>query len=128
MAFFIRVVANLTDRAVSEVEQLNQSTCKRVTGDRMSCMNCHDPHYTPDATRRTEYFRGKCLACHNQPGFAKTHHPENLDCTSCHMPRTSARNVLHVAWTDHRIRRLPQVNTAEPEPEKSEELIPIFSP
>jgi hypothetical protein len=128
LSFFVRAGANLTDRAVSEVEQLSQSTCKRVTGDRMSCMNCHDPHYTPDAEHRALFFRGKCLVCHNQPEFAKTHHPENLDCTSCHMPRTGARNVLHVAWTDHRIRRLPAVNTVEPPQENSEDLVPIFSP
>jgi hypothetical protein len=127
LAFFVRAGANLTDRAVSEVEQLNQSTCKRVSGDRMSCMNCHDPHYTPDADRRAAFFRGKCLACHNQPEFAKTHHRENADCTHCHMPRTGARNVLHVAWTDHRIRKVPDVKTVEPLPEKSEELTPIFS-
>jgi hypothetical protein len=128
LAFFVRAGAKLTDRAVSEIEQLSQSTCKRVSGDRMSCMNCHDSHYTPDADHRTAFFRGKCLACHNQPEFAKTHHPENLDCTSCHMPRAGARNVLHVAWTDHRIRRVPEVNAVEPLPEKSEELTPIFSP
>jgi tetratricopeptide (TPR) repeat protein len=91
-------------------------------------MNCHDPHYTPDADHRTAFFRGKCLACHNQPEFAKTHHPENLDCTSCHMPRAGARNVLHVAWTDHRIRKLPEINNVELQPQKSTELTPILSP
>lgn len=128
LAFFVRAGANLTDRAVSEIEQLNQSTCKRVSGDRMSCMNCHDPHYTPDADHRAAFFRGKCLACHAQPEIAKTHHPENPDCTSCHMPRSGARNVLHVAWTDHRIRRVPEVRSVEPEPDQKGELTPIFSP
>jgi hypothetical protein len=128
LAFYVRAGANLTDRAVSEIEQLGQSTCKRVSGDRMSCMNCHDPHYTPDAAHQAAFFRGKCLACHNQPEFAKTHHPENPDCTNCHMPRTGARNVLHVAWTDHRIRRVPEMNGVEPQPDKNEELTSIFSP
>jgi hypothetical protein len=128
LAFFVRSGANLADRAVSEVEQLEQSKCKRTSGDRMSCMSCHDPHYTPDAAHRAAFFRGKCLVCHNQPEFAKTHHHENPDCTSCHMPRTGARNVLHVAWTDHRIRKVPNVKTVEPPAEKSEELAPIFSP
>ena len=128
LAFFVRANANLTDRAVSEIEQLDQSTCKRVSGDRMSCMNCHDPHYTPDADHRVAFFRAKCLACHNQPGFAETHHSENPDCTNCHMPGTGARNVLHVAWTDHRIRRVPEVKAHEPPLDQKGELTPIFSP
>jgi tetratricopeptide (TPR) repeat protein len=128
LAFYVRAGANLSDRAVSEVEQLSQSTCKRASGDRMSCMSCHDPHYTPDAPHRAEFFRSKCLACHSQPQFAATHHPENQDCTSCHMPRTGARNVLHVAWTDHRIRRQPANTSSESDPKSGEGLIPIFSP
>jgi Flp pilus assembly protein TadD len=128
LAFYVRTGANLTDRAVSEVEQLSQSTCKRMSGDRMSCMNCHDPHYTPDASHRVAFYRAKCLACHNQPQFAKTHHPENDDCTSCHMPRTGARNVLHVAWTDHRIRKLPEAAPAGSQADDRGQLTPIFSP
>ena len=128
LAFYVHTGANLTDRAVSEVEQLSQSTCKRASGDRMSCMSCHDPHYTPDASYRVTFFRGKCLGCHNEPQFAATHHPENQDCTSCHMPRSGARNVLHVAWTDHRIRKQPAVLSSESDAPQSGELAPIFSP
>ena len=128
LAFYVRAGANLTDRAVSEVEQLSQSTCKRMSGDRMSCTSCHDPHSRPDSGHRASFFRTKCLACHNQPNFAGAHHPENTDCTSCHMPQTSARNVLHVAWTDHRIRRLPEKPMPAPDQNASGELVPIFSP
>src|SRR6202035_1454235 len=128
MAYYVRAGANLTDRAVSEVEQFSQSKCKRSTGDQMSCMSCHDPHYTPDEPHRIAYFRGKCLVCHNRPEFALTHHAENADCTSCHMPRTGARNVLHVAWTDHRIRVPPAKSPIEPGTEPSGVLTPIFSP
>jgi hypothetical protein len=128
VAYYVRTGAKLTDRAVSEVEQLSQSTCKRMSGDRMSCMSCHDPHYTPDASNRAAFFRAKCLACHNEPQFAKAHHPEENDCTSCHMPRTGARNVLHVAWTDHRIRKLPEAFVAESQSTDGGELTAIFSP
>ena len=120
--------ADLTDRAVSEVEQLSQSTCKRVSGDRMSCMSCHDPHYTPDTSHRVAFFRTKCLDCHSQPYFVTSHHPENQDCTSCHMPRTGARNVLHVAWTDHRIRKKADAGTEETGITEHGDLTPIFSP
>jgi predicted CXXCH cytochrome family protein len=127
LAFYVRAGANLTDRAVSEVEQLSQSRCKRMSGDRMSCMSCHDPHYSPDASHSVAFYRSKCLACHSQTEFAKTHHPENQDCTSCHMPRSGARNILHVAWTDHRIRKRPEP-MHEPSLPESGELTPIFSP
>jgi Flp pilus assembly protein TadD len=127
LAYYVRKGAKLTDRAVSEVEQLSQSTCKRSSGDRMSCTSCHDPHFTPDSEHRVAFFRGKCLACHNQPEFARYHHPENRDCTACHMPRTGARNVLHVAWTDHRIRKQPQIASPHPLTRDADELTPIFS-
>ncbi|MBS1805943.1 MAG: hypothetical protein JST28_21585 [Acidobacteria bacterium] len=129
LAFYVRTKANLTQRGVSEVEQLAQSTCKRMSGDRMSCTSCHDPHYTPAAAEKAAFFRGKCLACHSQPEFAQTHHPENKDCTSCHMSRTGAENIPHVAWTDHRILKLPEASNSKTVLESSSgDLTPIFSP
>jgi tetratricopeptide (TPR) repeat protein len=128
VAFYVKTSANLVDRGVSEVEQLSQSTCKRISGDRMSCTSCHDPHYTPPPTEKASFFRAKCLSCHSRPDFAVQHHPENSDCTGCHMPRTGAENIPHVAWTDHRILVRPPVPTP-PSSEKmgSEELSAIFS-
>jgi predicted CXXCH cytochrome family protein len=110
------------------VEQFAQSTCKRVSGEKMSCTNCHDPHFTPDAQQRTAFYRGKCLACHSEPQFAVSHHPENQDCTSCHMTRSGAQNIPHVAWTDHRILKLPASVKTEPRTQAQEQLAPIFSP
>jgi predicted CXXCH cytochrome family protein len=115
-------------RGVSEVEQLAQSTCKRMSGDKMSCTSCHDPHFTPPPEQRAAFFRAKCLNCHNQPEFARSHHPENPDCTSCHMRHTGAENIPHVAWTDHRILRLPGSSGNGTEHPQSAELSPVFSP
>ena len=128
LAYFVRVGANLTARGVSEVEQLSQSTCKRMSGDRMSCTNCHDPHFTPVPEQKAAFFRSKCLACHSEPSFAATHHPENPDCTSCHMRRLAAGNILHVAWTDHRILRVPESEKAESAKTGGSALKAIFSP
>jgi len=132
-AYFVYSGQGATRRGVSEVEQLSQSVCKRTSGYRMSCSNCHDPHFTPPPEQRAAFYRRKCLACHAQEGFAAAHHPENPDCTSCHMPRTGAENIPHVAWTDHRILRVPE--PANPEsasavaPAKpSTDLRPVFSP
>ena len=128
LAFYIRSKADPRARGVSEVEQLSQSTCKRMSGDKMSCMSCHDPHFTPGPDQRIAFYRSKCLACHAQPAFAASHHPETPDCTSCHMRRTGAENIPHVAWTDHRILRLPDTQTSAADQAASGELQPIFSP
>jgi predicted CXXCH cytochrome family protein len=129
MAYYVFGGANPSARGVSEVEQLSQSTCKRTSGDKMSCTSCHDPHYTPAPEQRAAFYRNKCLSCHAEPGFAASHHPENQDCTSCHMARTGAENIPHVAWTDHRILRVPEeglkVQAHDPTPN---ELSPVFSP
>jgi Cytochrome c554 and c-prime len=128
LAFYIRTKADPRARGVSEVEQLSQSTCKRMSGDKMSCLSCHDPHLTPGPEQRVGFYRSKCLACHAQPEFAASHHSENPDCTSCHMGRIGAGNIPHVAWTDHRILRVPEDGTAPPDHTVAGELAPIFSP
>lgn len=129
LAYYVYAKNNITARGVSEVEQLSQSTCKRMSGDKMSCMSCHDPHFTPAPSQRVAFYRAKCLACHAEPAFARSHHPGNPDCTSCHMPHNGAQNIPHVAWTDHRILRIPdQSPAAAPASETKNELVPIFSP
>jgi predicted CXXCH cytochrome family protein len=128
LAFYVYGNADATSRGVSEVEQLAKSTCKRISGDKMSCTSCHDPHFTPDAGQRTAFFRSKCLGCHNQPEFAASHHPEKQDCTNCHMQASGAQNIPHVAWTDHRILRIPETLKFESPENKKDKLIPIFSP
>jgi tetratricopeptide (TPR) repeat protein len=128
IAYYVYGGENLTRRAVSEVEQLGLSTCKRVSGDHMSCLSCHDPHYTPDAQHRVAFYRDKCLACHGQRGFAAVHHPDNKDCTACHMRRSAAQNVPHVAWTDHRILKLAENSAGEALAAGHGQLTPIFSP
>ncbi len=92
--------------AVSQVEALSQSICKKKTGDSMSCTSCHNPHYSPSAAERTVYYRGKCLACHGG-SFAEKHHPTEKDCTSCHMPAAVSSDIVHTQVTDHRIPRRP---------------------
>ena len=115
-------------RATSQWEALLQSGCKRGAGDKLTCTTCHDPHGsagTMRAEQRVSYYRAKCLACHEAAGeaastqqetdgkdagkdFGATHHPENQDCTSCHMPRAKAEDIAHEQVTDHRIPRLAQ--------------------
>ncbi len=128
LSYFVVRDKGLLSRSVSEVEQLSTSGCKRASGDRMRCTSCHDPHMRPTPETRVAFYRGKCLSCHGAPEFARTHHPEQQDCTSCHMPRASAEDVPHVAWTDHRILRQPELpGTTEPV-SSAKVLTAIFSP
>jgi predicted CXXCH cytochrome family protein len=106
-------------RATSQWEALAESRCKKESGDRLTCTTCHDPHGSPAPEQRVSYYRGKCLGCHGQGGFAASHHPENPDCTQCHMARTPSNDIAHEQVTDHFIKkrvsatRLPVVNTGE---------------
>jgi tetratricopeptide (TPR) repeat protein len=93
-------------RALGQSEALAQSVCKRKSGDSMSCLNCYDPHSTPDGEDRLSYFREKCLACHGEAIGAK-HYAKQMGCTMCHMPRSSSADVAHPQATDHRILRVP---------------------
>jgi predicted CXXCH cytochrome family protein len=93
--------------AVSQVEALAQSKCKRASGDAMSCTSCHDPHRSPSAEEREAYFRQKCMACHKGMLNVDKHHPEQPDCTRCHMPALTS-DIAHTQVTDHRIPRRPQ--------------------
>ncbi len=127
VAYFAAAHESSTERGVSEIEQFSLSRCKQVSGAAMSCTNCHDPHRSPVATERVEFYRAKCLTCHSQASLAATHYPANRDCTSCHMPKTGARNIAHVAWTDHRIRQHPDlIDAPASQRDKARTLLPIL--
>lgn len=129
LSFFVFAGKDTLSRGVSEVEQFSASHCKQASGDVMSCTSCHNPHASPAADERVAFYRAKCVACHSAPSFARTHHPETPDCTGCHMPRSAARNIPHVAWTDHRILRQPGLTPAQLQELRTEDpLMPVFSP
>jgi hypothetical protein len=94
-------------RATSQWEALLKSECKQRSGDRLTCTTCHDPHGNPPPDRRIAFYRQKCLQCHSQHGFAERHHPENPDCTGCHMGRGATTDIAHEQLTDHWIQRHP---------------------
>jgi predicted CXXCH cytochrome family protein len=93
-------------RATSQYEALLRSACKRASGDKLTCTTCHDPHSDPAPAERVAYFRARCLACHTQPAMA-THHPEQQDCATCHMPTRKTVDISHEQVTDHDIEARP---------------------
>jgi predicted CXXCH cytochrome family protein len=101
-------------RATSQWEALLQSECKRKSGERLTCTTCHDPHSEPSAEQRVSYFRNRCLTCHGAPAFVSKHHPDQPDCSGCHMPREKSQDVAHEQVTDHRIQRRPAASTRTP--------------
>jgi predicted CXXCH cytochrome family protein len=96
--------------AVSQVEALAQSQCKKRSGDTMSCTSCHNPHQSPAPPERVAYYRSKCLSCHGA-AFAAKHHEGQPDCLTCHMPASASSDVAHTEVTDHRILRRPQIES-----------------
>jgi predicted CXXCH cytochrome family protein len=94
-------------RAASQYEALLRSRCKIVSGDKLTCTTCHDPHGTPPESNRVAYFRDKCLGCHTGQRMALEHHPEQRDCAVCHMPTSATTDISHEQLTDHRIQRSP---------------------
>jgi Tfp pilus assembly protein PilF len=106
--------------AVSQVEALAQSVCRKKSGDAMSCTSCHDPHSEPSVTERVSYYRRKCLACHGAK-FGETHHTGQPDCTACHMPPSLSTDVAHTEVTDHRI---PRRQSISPQPPHDPNILP----
>ena len=94
-------------RAISQYEALLRSRCKMASGDKLTCTTCHDAHGSPSEIKRVSYYRGKCLSCHTGKAIATDHHPEQQDCTVCHMPRRKTTDVAHEQATEHDIQKRP---------------------
>ena len=99
--------ALLGRRASSQYEALLRSACKRASGDKLTCTTCHDPHGSPGPDDRVAFFRARCLACHTSEKMA-THHSEQQDCASCHMPTRATRDISHEQLTDHDVEARPR--------------------
>ncbi len=88
------------------------SKCYRASGERMSCINCHDPHLEPTHEEAPEYFRKKCLSCHTEKSCTlslqarEQQHPAD-DCAGCHMKKRDVQEISHSSITNHRILARP---------------------
>ena len=98
-------------KVTSHVEQLAQSRCKRISGDRLWCGTCHDPHVVPEPEVRVAWFRQKCLSCHNTSACRETRvarSAQHDDCVICHMSKNPVTDAQHVVYTDHSIPKRPR--------------------
>ena len=114
-------------KVIGHFEGLWLSRCKRMSGDKLWCGTCHDPHWEPAADQKPAYFKAKCLTCHTESSCAakteaRTAQADN--CVGCHMPKRQAIDGLHTAFTDHSIRRSGAEN---PRPTSmASELVPFW--
>ena len=112
--YFVRASAEMGGRrATSQYEALLRSACKAGSGDRLTCTTCHDPHASPAPAERVAFFRARCLSCHATKAIALEHHPEQQDCTRCHMPTRATSDISHEQVTDHNIQRSPKSSDAK---------------
>jgi hypothetical protein len=85
----------------SHVDRLKESACFKTA--KMTCITCHNPHKSV-TTLSANYFDNKCMQCHE---VCKEEQTQN--CTSCHMPKSSSSDIMHVTITDHKIGILKEV-------------------
>jgi hypothetical protein len=98
---------------------MSMSKCYTATKGRLSCLTCHDPHEQP-TTNAVEYYRQKCLTCHNEQSCRLPLHDRQSrepadDCQGCHMPKQALTGIAHSILTNHRIVKTPD----EPFPTES---------
>lgn len=108
---FVRSAKTGGVTVTGHVENLASSACKRISGDRMWCGSCHDPHKVPAPGEAAAWFRSRCLSCHAEKGCSETKQVRartNDNCVACHMPKRTATDAEHVVLTDHSIPRRPR--------------------
>ena len=96
-------------KVTSHFEKLAESRCKIVSGDRLWCGSCHNPHSLPAADEKASFFRSKCLECHAGAvpckASAQLRARSDNRCVDCHMPKNPVIDVAHAVYTDHSIPR-----------------------
>lgn len=84
------------------------SKCYRASGEKLSCITCHDPHVEPNRQEAPVYFKAKCMTCHEEksctlPIETRLKQSPADDCAGCHMPRRDVQEISHSSITNHRI-------------------------
>jgi tetratricopeptide (TPR) repeat protein len=113
----------------AQADRLRKSACFQKSGT-MTCTTCHDPHRTSTAMNRA-LFNSTCRNCHHDPAhqvLCSFTRGNTDNCVSCHMKVGGTRDIPHVSFTDHYIRRnIESTSTGrESESPQSPSLVPVL--
>jgi len=134
ISIYVRSAGHLDQKmAVGQVEQMYASQCFQQSNGKLGCISCHDPHDYPAQAEKTEYYRRRCLVCHEEIGckleskVRRMKSPED-SCIECHMPAFPTADIAHAAATNHRIPRIPGTTVKAPGANKpiSKYLLTLF--
>ena len=107
---FLSMCSRTTRRRRTESGESCGATCaesvRTQSGGKLWCGTCHDPHVKP--TNVTAFYRERCLSCHGAK-LLKIHPQPAQDCVGCHMQRQTAKDGGHTAFTNHDIRKKPEI-------------------
>jgi len=116
-------------KATSHYEKLWQSRCKQASGDRLWCGTCHSIHSRPSPTLSGDFFRSRCLSCHQSSDCREqiSQRESQADlCTSCHMPKAQSLEAEHSVFTDHAIPRRALSEAISPAQTSGSELVEFW--
>jgi hypothetical protein len=120
-------------------DEMATSACYRFSKGALRCSTCHDPHSTPSAEQAADYYRGKCLTCHQSSSctlpLSKRQDTQPVDnCITCHMPQHISPKLVKLGGrgTSHRITKsdgedLPSLDTPRTAPDPGTGLILVNS-
>jgi hypothetical protein len=120
-------VADGKTEAVKHVQQMMSSRCYTASAGKLGCISCHDSHATVSREEAPEFYRQRCLACHEPPDCrlpSADRQAQGDSCFACHMPRLPTPDIAHTALTDHRVLARPSdAPAASQQPAQAERLL-----
>lgn len=81
---------------------------------KLGCLSCHSMHDAEPSDQLLPDFESACTTCHESVGSnpgAHSHHPKDIGCADCHMPKTAYALMKSIA--SHRI-TVPRPDSEEP--------------
>lgn len=133
-SMFVKKSGRAEHAFVSQVDQMYVSRCFQASNGKLGCISCHDPHEMPAGDKKVDFYRRRCLECHEKQGCSlpiaeREAKAVGDNCIQCHMPQRNSKDINHTWLSDHRIPRMPA--KAEPShpsrlPEAGESPLVLF--
>ena len=106
-----------------QAQRLNMSRCAQESPKGLTCTQCHNPHKRDKAFAR----RAACLECHKANDCGSEHGLSvDSQCSECHMNRGETRDIPHVNYTDHYIRKKARFSRRNLDYGRSHELVELL--